>query len=242
MSQTNAQPCQLEDGIESRLAIVCSYVCTCEVVPNRGRRGIKLKQSCVDQGIESFNLGCDSGLRTQVFYNMTTSPPSPLFKRERNPDPVTGVRGETSEQIASFEHAYNRVRQGNGGIYTQGDMRIPDVVAMSDANGKPTQDNLLGVIEVKFPPDDWRPGQKAAYEEIAGNKDKLKLLTPAKCGCDGPRQTRYAPVIQPATETYRNRLAENGIDWDTTVIGVARVAGQFSLRVLAAGAALIGGT
>ena len=49
-------------------------------------------------------------------------------------------------------------------------------------------------------------------------------------------------MIQPATETYRDRLEEKGIDWDKTVIGVARVAGQFSLRVLAAGAALIGGT
>lgn len=251
MSGTSAQACPIDDDIESRLAIVCSFVCTCEEVPNRGRNGINLKQSCVDRGLQQLNESCDTGIRVQVPYYMGDTPPSPLLVKDNEGQ-------ETTDAIPSFGHAINRIRKikrdrAQGILlpeteknriegYTRGDMRIPDAVVLRDPNGKPTQDNMLGVIEVKFPPDDWGRGQKEAYERIGGGKDKLKLLTPEKCGCDGPLQTKYAPVIQPATETYRDRLEEKGIDWDTTVIGVARVAGQFSLRVLAAGAALIGGT
>ena len=251
MSGTNAQACPIDDDIESRLAIVCSFVCTCEEVPNRGRNGINLKQSCVDRGLLQLNESCDTGIRVQVPYYMGDTPPSPLLVKDNEGQ-------ETTDAIPSFGHAINRIRKikrdrAQGILlpeteknrvegYTRGDMRIPDAVVLRDPNGKPTQDNMLGVIEVKFPPDDWGRGQKEAYERIAGNERKLHLLTPEECGCDGPQQTRYAPVIQPATEIYRDRLEERGIDWDKTVIGVARVAGQFSLRVLAAGAALIGGT
>lgn len=251
MSGTSAQACPMDDDIESRLAIVCSFVCTCEVVPNRGRSGINLKQSCVDRGLQQLNENCDTGIRVQVPYYMGDSPPSPLLVKDDEGQ-------ETADAIPSFDHAINRIRKikrdrARGILltetaknreegYTRGDMRIPDAVVLRDPNGKPTQDNMLGVIEVKFPPDDWGDGQERAYEEIAGGEEKLHLLTPERCKCDGPQQTKYAPVIQPATETYRDRLEEKGIDWDKTVIGVARVAGQFSLRVLAAGAALIGGT
>lgn len=251
MSGTSAQACPIDDDIESRLAIVCSFVCTCEKVPNRGRNGINLKQSCVDRGLLQLNESCDTGIRVQVPYYMGDTPPSPLLVKDNEGQ-------ETTDAILSFGHAINRIRRikrdraqgilltesekNRAEGYTRGDMRIPDAVVLRDPNGKPTQDNMLGVIEVKFPPDDWGDGQERAYERIAGADHKLRLLTPGRRGCDGPLQTEYAPETQPAIETYRDRLEENGIDWDKTVIGVARVAGQFSLRVLAAGAALIGGT
>ncbi|MCE8040478.1 MAG: hypothetical protein ACXIU5_02115 [Halomonadaceae bacterium] len=248
MSDNGAQQCPLDNDIESRLGIVCSFVCTCNVVPNKGQGGINLKQSCVDLGLMSLNETCDTGLRVQVPYYMGSSPPSPLLLKD-----AEGL--ETIEPIRNFGHSINRIvsMKRNGALltetaknreegYTRGELRIPDAVALRDPNGKPTQDNLLGVIEVKFPPDDWGPGQEVAYRDIAGGRDKLKLLTPERCSCDGPRQTEYETDTQPAMEIYQDRLEEKGIDWDTTVIGVARVAGQFSLRVLAAGAALIGGT
>ncbi|WP_447894321.1 hypothetical protein [Vreelandella sp. GE22] len=147
---------------------------------------------------------------------------------------------ETAEAIPSFGHAINRIirikRDRAQGIllteseknsaegYTRGDMRIPDAVVLRDPNGKPTQDNLLGVIEVKFPPDDWGDGQERAYEGIAGGEEKLHLLTPERCKCDGPQQTKYAPETQPALETYRDRLEEKGISWGEIGAGVALVA------------------
>ncbi|WP_445009886.1 VRR-NUC domain-containing protein [Vreelandella stevensii] len=233
MSGTSAQACPINDDIESRLAIICSFVCTCEEVPNRGRNGINLKQSCVDRGLQQLNETCDTGIRVQVPYYMGDSPPSPLLVKDDEGQ-------ETTEAIPNFGHAINRIRRikrdrAQGVLlteseknraegYARGDMRIPDAVVLRDPNGKPEQNNLLGVIEVKFPPDDWGPGQREAYEQIAGENHKLRLLTPERCGCDGPLQTEYAPETQPAIETYRDRLEEKGISWGTIGAGVALVA------------------
>lgn len=230
MSDNGAQQCPLDNDIESRLGIVCSFVCTCNVVPNKGQGGINLKQSCVDLGLMSLNEACDTGLRVQVPYYMGSSPPSPLLLKD-----AEGL--ETIEPIRNFGHAINRVRGLNiaAGVaagmvkeevesYTRGDMRIPDAVALRDPNGKPTQDNLLGVIEVKFPPDDWGRGQKEAYERIAGDEDGLHLLTPEECQCDGPRQERYAPETQPAMEVYEDRLEQRGISWGRVAAGVGLIA------------------
>ncbi|TFH85857.1 hypothetical protein EQG41_14690 [Billgrantia azerbaijanica] len=230
MSETGAQQCPLDNDIESRLGIVCSFVCTCNEVPNQGRGGINLKQSCVDVGIQRLNEACDTGLRVQVPYYMGDSPPSPLLLKDAE-------GRETREPIRNFGHAINRIirMKRDGALlsesaknrsegYTRGELRIPDAVALRDPNGKPTQDNLLGVIEVKFPPDDWGEGQERAYEEIAGDEDDLHLLTPERCGCDGPRQTNYETETQPATEIYRDRLEEKGISWGSVAAGVGLVA------------------
>ncbi|EPC00130.1 hypothetical protein L861_14470 [Litchfieldella anticariensis FP35 = DSM 16096] len=231
MSDAGAQQCPLDNDIESRLGIVCSFVCTCNEVPNQGRGGINLKQSCVDVGLQRLNETCDTGLRVQVPYYMGDSPPSPLLMKD-----AEGL--ETLEPIRNFGHAINRIismkRDGAplseteknwSEGYTQYDLRIPDAVALRDPNGKPTQDNLLGVIEVKFPPDDWGPYQRRDYGRIAGDRDNLKLLTPERCSCDGPRQTQYATETQPAMEIYQDRLEEKGISWSTIAAGVGLLAG-----------------
>ncbi|MDX5435258.1 MAG: hypothetical protein LPK20_17015, partial [Halomonas sp.] len=247
MSDTGAQQCPLENDIESRLGIVCSFVCTCNEVPNQSRGGINLKQSCVDVGITRLNEACDTGLRVQVPYYMGDSPPSPLLLKD-----AEGL--ETVEPIRNFGHAINRVRGLNiaAGVaagmvkeevesYTRGDMRIPDAVALRDPNGKPTQDNLLGVIEVKFPPDDWGPGQEVAYRDIAGGRDKLKLLTPERCSCDGPRQTEYETDTQPAMEIYHDRLEEKGISWGQVAIGAGMVAAGAAVTYFSAGTGSLAG-
>ncbi|MFJ5537871.1 hypothetical protein [Vreelandella titanicae] len=251
MSGTSAQACPMDDDIESRLAIVCSFVCTCEEVPNRGRNGINLKQSCVDRGLQQLNESCDTGIRVQVPYYMGDTPPSPLLVKDNEGQ-------ETTDAIPSFGHAINRIRKikrdrAQGILlpeteknrvegYTRGDMRLPDAVVMRDPNGKPTQDNLLGVVEVKFPPDDWGDGQEDAYRRIAGGADKLHLLTPERCKCDGPQQTKYAPVIQPATEIYRERLEERGINWGLIATRVGRFAVRAAVGAAAGVATVLGGT
>ncbi|MGR2740820.1 hypothetical protein ACUY1T_20435 [Billgrantia sp. Q4P2] len=244
MSDNGAQQCPLENDIESRLGIVCSFVCTCNEVPNQGRGGINLKQSCVDIGIARLNETCDTGLRVQVPYYVPVNQaetPMPLM--------IKDAEGrETVEPIRNFGHAINRIvsmKRRNLPIseteknriegYNRGELRIPDAVALRDPNGSPTQDNLLGVIEVKFPPDDWRPDQRQAYERIAGERDNLKLLTPERCGCDGPRQTQYETDAQPAMEVYRDRLEENGIDWGGLAGGAATVGAAVAIAVLSRG-------
>lgn len=247
MSDNGAQQCPLGNDIESRLGIVCSFVCTCNEVPNQGRGGINLKQSCVDIGITRLNETCDTGLRVQVPYYMGDSPPSPLLLKDAE-------GRETLAPIRNFGHAINRIvsMKRNGEFltetgknreegYTRGDMRIPDAVALRDPNGSPTQDNLLGVIEVKFPPDAWGRGQERAYATIAGGEDKLKLLTPERCGCDGPRQTQYETDTQPATEIYRDRLEEKGISWGQVAIGAGMVAAGAAVTYFSAGTGSLAG-
>ncbi|MBZ9560522.1 hypothetical protein KGQ96_20980 [Halomonas coralii] len=230
-----AQQCPLDNTIESRLAIVCSFVCTCNVVPNVGKAGQSLKQSCVDQGLLAYNKTCDTGIRPQVAYFMKANPPRPLMLKGRDGE-------EINEPIRNFGHAYNRIRQyltlpeyvkDEVEGYTRGDMRIPDAVVVRDPHKPPTQDNLLGVVEVKFPPDGWNGGQEDAYRKIAGDPDDLHELTPQTCACDGPRQQQYAEARQPAMATYEDRLAETDTDW----WGVAGAAAG-GLALVAAGAAL----
>jgi hypothetical protein len=43
---------------------------------------------------------------------------------------------------------------------------------------------------MKFPPDEMSAPQKVAYEQIAGDRDKLKTLKPSDCNCD---QSEPAP-------------------------------------------------
>ncbi|MBA2779748.1 hypothetical protein [Billgrantia kenyensis] len=247
MSDTGAQQCPLDNDIESRLSIVCSFVCTCNEVPNKGSGGINLKQSCVDVGIQRLNETCDTGLRVQVPYYMGSAPPSPLLLKD-----AEGL--ETIEPIRNFGHSINRiVRMKRDGAlltetaknreegYTRGELRIPDAVALRDPNGRPTQDNLLGVIEVKFPPDDWGPGQEVAYRDIAGGRDKLKLLTPERCSCDGPRQTEYETDTQPAMEIYHDRLEEKGISWGQVAIGAGMVAAGAAVTYFSAGTGSLAG-
>jgi hypothetical protein len=40
------------------------------------------------------------------------------------------------------------------------------------------------VVEIKFPPDTMNKGQREAYEQIAGDKDKVASLSPDECDCD----------------------------------------------------------
>lgn len=248
MTDISPQQCPLDNDIESRLGIVCSFVCTCNEVPNRGRGGINLKQSCVDIGITRLNEACDTGIRVQVPYYMGSSPPYPLLLRDADGE-------ETNDPIGNFGHAINRIirMKRDGALltetaknreegYTRGDMRIPDAVVLRDPNGRPTQDNLLGVIEVKFPPDDWGPGQREDYEEIAGSPVGLRLLTPERCGCDGPRQTNYETETQPATEIYQDRLEEKGISWGTVAAGAGLVAGGAAATYFSGGLGGVAGS
>ncbi|WP_454724464.1 MULTISPECIES: hypothetical protein [Cupriavidus] len=64
-------------------------------------------------------------------------------------------------------------------------LRIPDVVRVINhtMGGKPqySQPNLASVIEMKFGDDPLSKDQKAAYEDIAGDSDKFRLLHTDRC-------------------------------------------------------------
>ena len=64
-------------------------------------------------------------------------------------------------------------------------MRRPDVTVLA-APGAPAGANIAAIVEMKFPGDDWRPGQEQAYTRIAqeNNPDaELVELNPDNCNC-----------------------------------------------------------
>ncbi|WP_454727081.1 MULTISPECIES: hypothetical protein [Cupriavidus] len=76
----------------------------------------------------------------------------------------------------------------------KGLLRIPDVVRVINhtMGGKPkySQPNLASVIEMKFGDDPLSKDQKFAYEYIAGDSDKFRLLHTDRCEKADRRQRR----------------------------------------------------
>ncbi|MGY6235951.1 hypothetical protein [Burkholderia ambifaria] len=51
-----------------------------------------------------------------------------------------------------------------------------------DREGGPHVDNLLRLVEIKFPGDDWGPGQAADYQLIAGEfKERMSVIDVSDC-------------------------------------------------------------
>ena len=65
--------------------------------------------------------------------------------------------------------------------------RIPDVVVLAAA-GPASGTNITAVVEMKFPGDDYRPGQQQAYQRIAqeNNPDAVFVhMDKDECECEG---------------------------------------------------------
>ncbi|MFJ3461621.1 VRR-NUC domain-containing protein [Achromobacter spanius] len=105
-------------------------------------------------------------------------------------------------------------------------MRIPDVVRVLNhtMGGQPqySQPNLATVIEMKFGGDSLSGDQKDAYEEIAGDKNRFRLLHTARCDKADRRQRRdwmsaaqnepvYKPVSQVMTIPFRASADPHGL-------------------------------
>ncbi|PJI54307.1 hypothetical protein CTI14_16950, partial [Methylobacterium radiotolerans] len=92
-----------------------------------------------------------------------------------------------------------------------GQFRIPDVVRVIDhtIGGKSqySSPNLAGVIEMKFGGDTLSKEQKKAYERIAGDNSKFRLLHTDRCDRADRRQRRewmtaaqHEPVYKPVSQ------------------------------------------
>jgi hypothetical protein len=93
----------------------------------------------------------------------------------------------------------------------RGLLRIPDVLRLRTFGnpGKPqySQGNLVSVIEMKFPGDSLSPVQKLAYQRIAGDTTKLRLLETKTCDSSNKqkwrewvRATESEPVYKPVAQ------------------------------------------
>jgi type VI secretion system secreted protein VgrG len=102
-----------------------------------------------------------SRIKAEVPYDMSKSPPAPVMSRKEPERPSRGKHPKGS--------------------------RAPDVIIVKDPSKPPTQDNLEEVIEVKFPGDNYREGQEAAYDKIAGPA-RFETFDPERCGCPNRKQ------------------------------------------------------
>ncbi len=234
MSET--QSCPLNNDITPKLAFICSFVCFCSINPMKSKTGRNLKQMCVDASLDAANTVADTGIRPEVGYYMPRGPgqiPRPLMLKDN-------MGQETNTPIRNFGHMINRIRRLKTPVaalakdevesYSKGELRIPDAVVLKDPCKPPTQDNLLGVVEVKFRGDRWGKGQADAYRDIAGSREGLRELNEETCQCDGTEQQLLPEDnLQPAQAMYEQE-EEHGfgdallLGLEVAVIGVAMAA------------------
>jgi hypothetical protein len=102
-------------------------------------------------------------------------------------------------------------------------LRRPDVIIVRnpairwpgrgniDLDGAPHADNLLRLVEVKFPGDTWGAGQEGDYQKIAGNfKERMTLIDVSDCNRElekaRKRALKNVPVPETAPQRQRQRV------------------------------------
>ena len=173
---------------------ICSVICKCNAMPAIGAQGQTLKQQCVSGRLKAMDALTDhqSPYKAEVNYDMSKDPPAPIMS--------SSMVTKTHDYLPGWIQKY-----WPGGLsgYTPGvgNIRRPDVVVVNDPSLPPTQDNLKNVVEIKFPPDTIDLKQHAAYEEIAGEPDKVVKMGPSDCGCsDGDDQSESSTSSSTASQ------------------------------------------
>lgn len=108
--------------------------------------------------------------------------------------------------------------------------RRPDVVITN--GGPPTRDNIKYIVEMKFKGDSLSKGQQAAYEKIAGSKDKFFVLEEGEnCHCDdgddgddGNKVPVEEPATVPASEPKKSWLKKGALVVGAGLLAVGAVA------------------
>ncbi|PAJ81728.1 nuclease [Burkholderia ubonensis] len=99
-----------------------------------------------------------------------------------------------------------------------GALRRPDVIIVEseailwpgrgtvDREGGHHANNMLRLVEVKFPGDNWGPGQEEAYRAISGDfKNRMTVIDVTDCNGDLQKIPKPAPIPAPKTEDEKER-------------------------------------
>lgn len=182
---------------------LCEHICYCNCNARLSSSGQVLRQRCVSNSIRR---ECDAArqiwkYKGEVGYNMRNSPPTPLMSAAEPNRPSAFPLG-----VMMGEGAFSK--RELEGRPQRGLLRIPDVILVKDMlNLSLAQPNVEFVLEIKFPGDTWRAGQEQDYQRIAGDPDRLKVLTPDLCKCKPCRQPEKerAPVTVPENRTAEDK-------------------------------------
>jgi len=159
--------------------VLCSAMCQCQAQPNIGADGRRLKQECVSGRLKSLDVALKhtSPYKAEYTYDMTKRPPEPFLDKEIPTKGRDFWPGWTNTLWPKDPTRPQPYKPGRG--YT----RRPDVVIVKDPSKPPTQDNIKQVVEMKFPDDTYRPGQRQDYVTIAGGESKMVPLELSDCDC-----------------------------------------------------------
>lgn len=162
--------------------VLCSAMCQCQTQPNIGADGRRLKQECVSGRLKALDetLKHTSPYKAEYTYDVTKRPPQPFLDKEVATKGRELWPGWTKTLWPKDPTRPQPYVAGRG--YT----RRPDVVIVKDPSRPPTQDNIKQVVEMKFPDDQYRLGQRQAYIKIAGDRNKMVPLDLKQCDCDRP--------------------------------------------------------
>lgn len=160
--------------------VLCSAVCKCKSMPAIGADGRSLKQECVSARLKALDVVLDhrSLYKAEFTYDMTKRPPEPFLDKVVDTKSRTLWPGWTKTLWPKDSSHPVPYKPGKG--YT----RRPDVIIVKDPTKPPTQDNIKQVVEIKFPGDPFRPGQREDYIVIAGDEMKMVPLASDECDCD----------------------------------------------------------
>jgi hypothetical protein len=174
---------------------LCQKICFCSINAKIGKVGQFLYQRCVTKSIQ---FDCEASghiwrYKGEVGYNMKLTPPKPLLGKN-------GIHPSSFPLGAAIrEKVFSLSKQDLESGPQIGLLRIPDVIIVKDkSNFSLEQSNIEMVVEIKFPRDTLKKGQQIAYEKIAGNKNKFKLLETSECQCKPREEKKRQPVDVPA--------------------------------------------
>jgi len=181
-----------------RLGVVCSFVCVCGKAPNIGEKGTRLKQLCVDQGLNSMkNAGVLPGVHPEMGWLMSSPPQALTMGKGTEAHKFGGMIGKARKLLG----------KNKAEALGKGKFRIPDVTMVPNPSQPASAANLQALVEIKFKGDTWSEGQKIAYQEIADDKPLILMGDPDHktdaetfCKCKGKEQQQYQPEGQPAPQ------------------------------------------
>jgi hypothetical protein len=189
--------------VQDRQAL-CFTICKCNTMPPVGSKGQMLKQQCVSGRLKTADAlaNYQSPYKAEVNYDMSQDPPAPIMERR--------IVTKAHDYLPGWIQKY-----WPGGLkdYTPGigNIRRPDVVIVKNASQPPTQDNLKNVVEIKFPPDAVDLKQQAAYEEIAGEPNKVVTMGPSDCECSGKENAQTESSSAPSFSSQLGKLFSQGL-------------------------------
>lgn len=186
----------------------------------------------------------------EVGFDMSKSPPQPIMSKREPHRPSSfplsqyqQLRNRHFEQLASMRVETDLLSKtdleqrlsptpstSDGALWIDGQknprglLRIPDVLRLrsfgNPSEAQYSQNNLVSVIEMKFPGDSLSPVQQLAYQRIAGDSTKLRLLETKNCDSSDKKKWRewvrssasepvYRPVAQVTSLASRAAAARH---------------------------------